>query len=89
MSQECPLKNTETYVNGVYQPNPALQGCVNAKEAAYKVQTMNSQYNEMTNFNIIHWEKECAAGQTPHRLLLRFRLLEVLSVRVWMPKLRQ
>lgn len=58
------VEKSETYANGVYQPNPALQGCVNAKEAAYKVETMNFQYNEVTNVNIIHWEKECAAGQT-------------------------
>jgi hypothetical protein len=25
------IKNTETYTNGVYQLDPALQGCVNAK----------------------------------------------------------
>ncbi|MBC3884054.1 toxin-antitoxin system YwqK family antitoxin [Undibacterium griseum] len=54
----------EELVNGIHKPAPALQTCVNDKEAAYKADPMSFQYGMVTSSNIIQWEKECAAGKT-------------------------
>lgn len=55
------IKNTETYTNGVYQLDPALQGCVNAKMEAYR---NNLTHRVIENYEIKQFAEECFAAKT-------------------------